>query len=680
MNKTLLYFFILCIPILSTAQNNLFCKQVSALDSLIKAEHYKAKTTNDTLSKHVFNLFIDHLDSDKRFFIKNDITNFKTDQFQIDDYVKNNNCSFIEKYVEVLTQRIEQSIQYLENLKQQKLDYSGKDVLKFSQDKDASIYQNKEESKKYWSKKVRYLLVLDALDQDSILENAKANFKIFESKNKEKIIDNQICLLHEILNQNGGIYSFVTENFLNAYIQYQDPNSTFFNETDKTLFENSLAIQQETFGILTKKTKNGEIVISQIIPGSAAFKNGSFEEDDVIKSLTSKNNNLQIHCIKNEDVISFLNNKENQTVRFKVKKKNASIVEIDLTKTILKVEENSITGYLVGEANTFGYIKIPSFYTNLESYNKRGLTADFAKELYKLQKENIQGLIIDLRFNGGGSMQEAIALSGMFINKGPVSVIRDNKDNRYTFRDPSRGTFFNKPIVVLINNYSASASEFFSSTMQDYNRAILVGSTTHGKSSAQVILPLSENQNLGYSKITVESFYRVTGKSLQSKGVIPDIELPSIYDGFKFNEIDKPYALTNDTIQVKLKHIPLPKINFTNLKSKSSTRVQSSADFTLIKNANEKLLENYYGSTSYSLTIDNIYNHEQAYKTMWQSVFNTKEKEAKLVVFNSSSTTELLSYSETEKTNNEQLLGNLSKDIYIHEAYLILTDLLNPNH
>ncbi|WP_452225969.1 carboxy terminal-processing peptidase [Lacinutrix cladophorae] len=679
MFKNLLYSFLLCIPILTNAQDHVFCNQLTALDSLIKVAHYKPKAINDSLSKHVFKLFIENLDTDKRYFTQKDIAKFKTDAFQIDDYLENKNCDFITKYIQVLTLRIEQSIEYLENLKQQELDYSGKDILNFTQNKDVRFYKNEEDSKRYWSKKVRYLLILDIIDQDSIFENVKANFKTFENSNKEKIIDNQICLLYEILNQEGGISNLVTENFLNAFIQYQDPNSTYFNETEKTVFENSLAIQQETFGILTKKNKNGEIVISHIIPGSSAFKNGAFEEDDVIKSLTSKDNVLQIHCIKNEDIIRFLNNSDNKTVTFKIKKSNGSILDIELNKTVLKVEENSITGYIIGEDVTFGYIKIPSFYTNLESYNKRGLTTDFAKELYKLQKENIKGLIIDLRFNGGGSMQEAIELSGMFINKGPVSIIRDNKNEQFTFRDPSRGTFFNKPIIILINNYSASASEFFASTLQDYNRAILVGSTTHGKSSAQVILPLSEKNNLGFCKITIEAFYRVTGKSLQANGVIPDIQLPSIYDDFKFNEKDKPYALPNDTILATLKHVPLPKINFSNLITKSNARVNKSADFALVKTANKKLLENYYSEDSLALTLDNVYKHEQDYKTMWQSIFDNKKTETKIAVSNTLSTTELLSYNENEKTNNQMLLGSLSKDIYIHEAYLILSNFINPN-
>lgn len=681
MIKNLLCSLFLCIPIIVISQNNnAFCEQLTALDSLIKVEHYKPKIVNDSLSKHVFKLFISNLDNDKRFFIEKDIQYFKEDEFLLDNFIIDKSCQFIDKYIDIITQRLYQSISYLEDLKYKDLDYSGKDVLHFRPKDKSPFFKNENASSTYWSKRVRYLLVSEIIDNDSIIDSIKSNFKKLESQKKHKIIDNQICLLQEILNQNGGIQNFVSESFLNAFVQYQDPNSTYFNAIDKTVFENTLATNQETFGIITRKSKKGEIIISHVIPGSSAFKNGSFEKDDIIKSLKSGNNILEIHCIKNKDIVTFLNDENNKVITFKIKKSSGSILEVELSKTKLKVEENSITGYILNNIKKLGYIKIPSFYTNLESHNKRGLTADFAKELYKLQRENIEGLIIDLRHNGGGSMKEAIELSGMFVNKGPVSIIRDKKDNRFTFKDPSRGTFFNKPIIVLINNYSASASEFFASTMQDYNRAILVGSTTHGKSSAQVILPLHKTKNLGYSKITTEAFYRITGKSLQSFGVIPDIELPSIYNGFKINEIDKPYALSNDTIHARMKHLPLKKIDITSLREKSERRIKASTDFASIQSINKNLLKSVYEEDSFALTVENIFQKEQAYQAMWNSVFNNKQLKVKMNVTNSISTEELLSYNENEKTNNKKLLDNLSKDIYIHEAHNILTDLINANN
>ena len=681
MHKPLLYFpLFLFVSFIYAQDNSGFCEQLHALDSLIRAEHYKPKPVNDSLSKHTFNLFIKSLDNDKRFFTESDINSFKADKFKIDDYIKNNTCDFISKYSETLELRIKQSIINVENLKNQSLDYSGTSKLTFGPKEGFPFFKNDVAAKKYWSRKIRYLIITEIIEEDSILSSAKSNFKTLEIDKKNKIIDNQVCILQELLNQNGGLNNFVQEKFLNAFIQYQDPNSVYFNNIDKTVFENALALSKETFGIITRKSKNGEIIISHIIPGSSAFKNDAFEVDDTIKSLTSGSNSLDTYCIKNKDVVSFLNDENNKTVTFKIKKKSGSIINVQLNKTVLKVEKNAITGYLVGAEKQLGYIKIPSFYTNIDSYNGRGLTADFAKELYILQRENIEGLIIDLRYNGGGSMQEAIDLSGMFIDRGPISIIRDKSDNRFTFKDPSRGTFFSNPIVILINNYSASASEFFASTMQDYNRALLVGSKTYGKSSAQVILPLHKTKSLGFSKITTEVFYRVTGKSLQSLGVTPDIELPSIYDNFKIKEADEDFPLNNDTIQAKLKHKPLSKIDLSYVQEQSKQRLNSSPDFLLITDVNKQLLDNFYTTSSYTLTLDNVFKDQQEYKTMWQSVFNNKTVKAYVEIHNSSSTNEFLSYNDDEKSNNSSFIENLSKDIYIHEAYNILNDLLNTNH
>ncbi|MCB0437024.1 MAG: peptidase S41, partial [Mangrovimonas sp.] len=190
-------------------------------------------------------------------------------------------------------------------------------------------------------------------------------------------------------------------------------------------------------------------------------------------------------------------------------------------------------------------------------------------------------------------MKEASDLAGMFIDRGPVSVLKYKNGDTYTVRDPNRGTLFNKPIVILINAFSASASEYFASTLQDYNRAILVGSTTHGKASAQVLLPLSDTDDLGFCKLTVEKFYRITGKSHQSVGVIPDIELPSLYDNFDTRERYEDFALQNDSIQTKYKFTPLKPLPIEKLDAESKNRIGANGIFDEIKSINEQLVENY---------------------------------------------------------------------------------------
>ncbi|MEZ4792348.1 MAG: S41 family peptidase [Gelidibacter sp.] len=656
----------------------MFCKQLTAVQKLINTSHFHPKPVNDSLSKGVFELFVDQLDENRRYLLQSDYNGFKDDEYKIDDYLVSNTCDFIDKYSKTLKKRIIDSRHILETLKNEPFDYSGKDTLYFTPNNDHGYFKNEAHAKRYWSKRIRYLIIYKLIEEDSAFTDIKNNFKTLEAALKPKIIDNQLCLLEEALHANVGLETYVQETFLNALLNYEDPNSSFFNDSEKTEFEGNLANNQLTFGINTNKNSDGEIVIAYIVPGSAAFKNGNFEENDVIKSLTSGKSKMETFCVSNDDILSFINDEKHQTVTFKIKKSDGTVEDIELTKTIAKVEDNTIRGYVLQNKEDFGYIKIPSFYTDMESPNGLGLANDVAKELYKLNQEKIKGLVIDLRFNGGGSMKEAAELSGMFIDRGPLSIIKYPNGDTYTIRDMNRGSLFIKPIVVLINNYSASASEFFASVMQDYSRAIIVGSPSHGKSSAQVIIPLSETEDLGFCKLTVEKFYRITGLSHQSVGVIPDVELPSIYDNFKTSERFEKFALSNDSVQVSMKYhrfkpFPLQLINANSLK-----RVENNSSFKAIKNINNSVLNDYINKTSeYPLTLDNIYNDLKGYNMLWSAFYSQMDAQTSSIsVRNTASTDEILQYNQDDLQANEEILDDIANDIYIEEAYTILLDLI----
>lgn len=660
----------------STAE---FCKQLSALNEVIQIAHFKPKPLNDSLSKNVYNLFVDALDNNKTIFTKDDIALFEVDKFKIDDYIHANNCGFITKYAAVLRKRLERSKRIIESLNEENFDYSGKDTLYFFSKNKAYYFNDESDIKNYWNKHLRYLIITEAIDRDSTWSSLEKNFNNLEKELKPKIIQKQVCLLDEWLHKNGGIENTVRELFLNAFTGYQDPNSMFFNDVDKSMFEASVSNSMLTFGITTTKNKEGDIVIAHVASGSAAFLNGNFEDNDIIKTLTSRKNILETYCVSNEDVSAFINDEKHQTVIFKLKKQNGSIQEIELTKSKLKNEENTVTGYVLQQKSNIGYISIPGFYTDLESSNGLGLANDVAKELYKLSKEDISGLILDLRFNGGGSMKEASDLSGMFINRGPLAILKYSNGETFTLKDLNRGSLFQKPMVILINNYSASASEFFAAAMQDYNRAIIVGSPSHGKSSAQIILPLNPEKSLGYVKITTEAFYRITGKSHQSVGVIPDIILPSLYDDFKTNEQYNKYALPNDSISVNLAHLPLKILPISDLKSKSGQRLTTHNGFDIVKKMNQTILEKYINSNfQYALTVENVFQYFESYKNEWLDFTDgLSELQPDILVKNSAETNELLQYNDQERNLNIEILKDISTDIYIEEAYHILLDIIN---
>ncbi|MEH6535665.1 MAG: S41 family peptidase [Psychroserpens sp.] len=660
---------------------NMFCDQLLALETMVKTNHYQPKTVNDSLSTNVLDLFLYTLDGDKRLFTKDDIDTFEKDRYSIDDYIKNKRCDFINKYIMRLSERIEHSKTIISSLETETFDYSGKDTLRFKPNSKFRYFKDDTEAKRYWSKRIRYNILYALVENDSVLEDIETNFSKLETDLKPKLIQKELCKLEELQNRLGSIENFVKASFFNAYLHYNDPNSSFFSPTEKEIFENSLSNDQLSFGIITAKNDNGDIIIAHITPGSAAFKEGDFEVNDVIKSLQTDTKTLETYCVSNDDVLAFTSDRNHNTVTFKIKKQNGIMKDIELTKTKTKIEENTVSGYIIESKSKVGYINIPSFYSDFESPNGLGLANDVAKELYKLQKENIEGLILDLRFNGGGSMKEAADLSGMFINRGPISILKYNDGETYTIRDFNRGRLFNKPIVVLVNNYSASASEFFAASMQDYNRAIIVGSQTHGKASAQIILPLDEDERLGYSKLTVEKFYRVTGQSHQAQGVVPDIILPNIYDGFRTQEQYEAFALKNDTIDAVKKYPKLKALPINELKKKSQLRVSDDIAFTGIQDLNQLILDNYFNlDTEYLLTLKNVYNKIITYRNQWQSInqpINTHVSD--FMVKNSAFTKEIVSFNDDQKQINETILKDIQQDIYIEEAQAILQDLLILN-
>ncbi|WP_299276046.1 carboxy terminal-processing peptidase [uncultured Psychroserpens sp.] len=661
--------------------SNLFCEQLQALKKLVKTSHYSPKEINDSLSTHVLDLFLYSLDEDKRLFTNDDVIIFEKDRNTLDDYINNNTCDFIDKYVEILSKRIENSKEVISALERETFDYSGKDTLRFKPETKYKYFKDNAAIQKYWSKRMRYNILYTLVENDSVLENLQNNFKSLEAELKPKLIQKEICKLEELKNRLGNVENFVKEAFFNAYLHYHDPNSLFFTPTEKDIYENSLSSNQLSFGIITSKNDNGDIIIAHITPGSAAFNNGNFDVNDVIKSLTSNTDTLETYCISNDDVLAFTSNQKHQTVTFKIKKQNGAVKDIELTKTETKIEENTVSGYVIENKSKLGYINIPSFYSDFESPNGLGLANDVAKELYKLQKEKIEGLILDLRFNGGGSMKEAADLSGMFINRGPISVLKYNNGETYTIRDVNRGSLFTKPIIVLVNNYSASASEFFAATMQDYNRAIIVGASTHGKASAQAILPLGDTDSLGYSKLTVEKFYRVTGKSHQSVGVIPDIILPNVYDGFGTQEQYEDFALQNDTIPGVKKYPKLKPLPINELKKRSALRIANDKSFASVKDLNTLIIDNYFQiDTEYLLTLKNVYTEMTNYRKQWEIInLPIDNNESDFTVKNSAFTQEVMSYNEDQKLINETILKDIKQDIYIEEAYAILQDLLNLN-
>lgn len=680
MHKSLfIYSYLLLSSLVINGQSeDQFCDQLQALKSTVLEHHYAPKAVDDKLSSEVFELFLKNLDPDKRFFYQSDIDAFSVDKMQIDDFILSGNCTFINKYIDTLNQRIHKAKTIIAELEFKTFDYSGKDTLRFKREKDYAYLKDELDLSKYWNKRIRYNILYNLIETDNNLDSIKSAFELKALALKPKLIQKEICKLDELQNRSGGLDQYIKELFLNTYVLAHDPNSSFFSVSEKDMFEDSMSNDALSFGITTAQNEDGDIIIAHITPGSAAFKDGNFEVNDIIKSLQADKEILETYCISNNDVMAFTSDHNHNTITFKIKKQSGAIKNIELTKTKTKIEENTVKGYVIDDQSKVGYISIQNFYTNLESPNGLGLSNDVAKELYKLQKENISGLILDLRFNGGGSLKEAADLSGLFINRGPLAIFKYNNGETYTAADVKGGALFTKPIVVLVNNYSASASEFFAAAMQDYNRAVIIGSTTHGKATAQVIIPLNNNESLGFTKLTVEKFYRINGKSHQAKGVIPDVELPSLYDNFRTQEQFEAHALKNDSISA-LSGIPkLNELPIEELIKLSQARVKNNIPFKSIKALNKLILKNYFElDTEYLLTLDNVFHETKSYHNQWDEInLPIETHDSGLDVKNPKYGNDFENLSDDQKLINTAIIKDIRQDVYVEEAYAILQDLI----
>jgi carboxyl-terminal processing protease len=666
-----------------TEDNLFFCRQVAQLQEIITTNHVAPKPVDDSLSTGVYKLFIQKLNETYWFFLKSDMDEFNKDRLAFDDYIKSGSCDFIDKYVTIYSQRLEDAKKYVLELKNIRPDYSGKDSVTFGNPNYQKNFKDSLAAQDSWKRRIAYDVLAKITEQDSVLTHLESNLDSLVTLNLPLVIENQLCLFQEIQNQHGGTELYVKEAFLNALANYQDPNTYFFSPNDKDNFESSLSTNQLTFGVYPDKNEKGEIEVLYVAPGSVAHKNGAIEESDIIKEMysISLGKHLETNCISLDEIYSFLNDSNNETVLFKIKKKNGDFKEIELTKGILKSPENLTRGYVVKKEIPMGYINIPSFYTDMESPNGQGVANDVAKEIFKLEKADIQGLILDLRFNGGGSIREAIDLCGMFIDQGPVAIFKGRDNSMESFEDYNKGMLFSKPIVLIINGYSASASEFFAATMQDYQRAIVVGAESYGKSSSQMVLPLSHFQDMGYCKVTTNRFYRINGASNQSVGVIPDIPFPSVYEGLETSEKYLDFVLANDSISEVEAFQPMKIRALDKIIDRSKLRVAKSPSFQFIKEVNTAVREGYFDEDrSFPLTLKDVYGDIADYQEIWSLFevhFNIKRTE--ISASNSPSVEEILNYNEEEKELNTMMLEGISEDIYIDEAYRVLLDQLSLN-
>jgi len=572
--------------------------------------------------------------------------------------------------------------------------FTKNDSIYFGENERMYFAKDKQMLKNGWTRWLKYQALLYLFSPDSANDKpfARSNQVLLQKetdiRNKIKVMEKRY--IRRILNHPEGFENYVSSKLLNAIAASFDPHSSYFSPAEKRDFESSLSPDAPAYGFEIEDKPNGTVQISRLLPGGPAWKSNELHKGDVLIQIQWPGDEIVNLAYSDKDEVQeILQSSQRDRMELTVRKPNGQLKTVRLIKKVLKMEDNLIKSFILKGEKSIGYISLPGFYTEWENQDPTGCSNDVAKEIIKLKLENVQGIIIDLRNNGGGAMNEAIALAGTFIEGGPLCIQSERDKKLSLLRDMSYGTVYDGPLVLMVNGFSASASEIMAASLQDYHRALIVGSPTFGKASGQTILPLdsetkpvgntSKNKEKnGFVKITVSRFYRLNGVSYQRKGVIPDIVLPAYFEGSDFQESNQPYAFVSDSVERKVRFNPYPNLPAKELSYKSKARVASNIRFQKITRTLDSLKSVMKQTKAIPLKI-NLFRKKEAWLFEALQILEkeTEQSSSAYNVTNVKFDQALINLSTYKKEVNDIIIKNLKNDIYIEETYQIINDFIN---
>lgn len=534
---------------------------LSAVGSLLESQHYSPKNINNDFSKKLFQKFLDELDGDKSFFIQSDITSLQKYELTLDDEIKGAEIKFAPAVGAIYEKRLTEVTVLYKDILAQPFDFK-KDESTMLDGGKSTYAASEAEQKDRWRKLLKYYTLeryVDLLDQRE-QNKGKKDFEVktdaeLEKEARDRVLKAMNKRFDRIKNTVKEEQRFNT--FINSVTSLMDPHTDYFAPVEKRSFDEQMS--GRFYGIGAQLTEDDfGVKIASVQPGGAAWKSGELAVNDVIlKVAQGTAEPVDVAGYATEDVVKLIRGNKGTEVRLTVKKSDGTIKVIVMQRDEIVLDETFARSAVVNEGGEkIGYIWLPEFYADYERENGNRCSEDVAKEIIKLKKENIKGLVVDLRNNGGGSLYEVIQMVGLFINQGPVVQVRDRDGKANVYGDQRVGTLYDGPLAVLVNELSASASEIFAGAIQDYRRGVVIGSTsTYGKGTVQKTVPFgnvvdmnSGRTDLGAVKLTFQMFYRINGGSTQLKGIEPDIVLPDSYEYLKIREKDVPNALPWDQI------------------------------------------------------------------------------------------------------------------------------------
>lgn len=660
-------------------------KEAQLLAQTIKTFHFSPRPIDDKFSAWVLETILDELDPERIYFTSNQISLLNRASLTIDDELKGKDWKFLTSLIQQYTTSLNRVSPIIEKIYTEPFDFTKPED--FSE--DTTWATSDAELAGRWRKTIK-LDMLERYNEIRQRNPAKADINFLkqhdpEARSKSKKIMMRFAL--RLKNHSGGLENMISKLYLNAIAAAFDPHSAYLSAIDMENFISSLSSQGLNFGFVLDENENGEIVIERLTPGGPAWNSGVLNTGDIIKELQWQGKEtIDVAGMGLEEIDGILTQENHSVLEVTVSKPGGLLQSTSLKKEILENDENIVKSFILAGEKKIGFISLPGFYTTWGDEGSE-CANDVATEIVKLKKEGIEGLILDLRFNGGGSLKEAVALAGIFIDAGPIGVTKNKAGLAQTVKDINRGTVYDGPLIVMVNSFSASASEFVAAALQDYRRAIIVGSTTYGKASAQALFPLRPNSapytietkiasGIGHANITMEKIYRINGTTAQFSGVTPAILIPEVYDSLAETESILPMALPKDSVNKKTYYTPLQLLPIAELKAKSEKRISESRQFRTVLQVQNLLRSVYEPAVSNTITWASYQKLSDDYKVILKSYLELAETSRFDVKFHRFDNERMSADSFIEEYN-KTWIKKIKKDISLEEGFNIICDYIS---
>ena len=656
---------------------------------LLEEGHFESKTINDDFSEGVYSSFLNQVDPFKNYFYQSDIDDFERFKTEIDDQILNHDVYFFNMVYERLLTRIKNSRIVYSQVLEAPFNYDLEET--FNTDYENKPYAvSKSEMKDNWRKQLK----LSTLSNYHDLVTDEADPKEENSKDEKKSnTDLEIEARETTLKSLNETASYIDDlrredwlsMYINAIAEEFDPHTFYFAPQDKDRFDTQMSGKYEGIGARLQKRMD-EISITELISGGSAWRQNKLEVGDIIMKVRQEDEIEAVNVVgmRLDDAVKLIKGPKGTNVILTLKKVDGTVEDLSIPRDEIVLEETYAKSTIVEkDGTTFGVINLPKFYIDFEDVNSRNAATDVKKEIERLKAVGMQGLVLDLRGNGGGSLKTVVDMGGLFIDEGPIVQVRSTGEDKEVLKDTDHSIEWDGPLVILVNELSASASEILAAAMQDYKRAIVIGSKqTYGKGTVQNIVDLNRmirsntNGDMGAFKFTTQKYYRINGGSTQLEGVKSDVVVPDRYSYIDIGEKDQKNPLEWDEIAPANYKLWESTFDYETTIKNSKDRMNSSVEIKLIDD-NARWIKTMRDQSIYQLNFSKYSQDLELKETEAKRFDILSEYQTDLTFESLPYERPLMEQDSVFKINRKRWHENLSQDIYMEEAINVLSDLKN---